>query len=85
MNILIENNETLEYLGNVGEWTKNPRDGKRFEKTEEAFKAAKQEAIGKFTIVGHIPGTNQIVNLDHGRGKGIPEVSAATTASGAEA
>ena len=72
MNILIENNDTLEYLTLAGEWTKNPRKGKRFEKTEAAFRAAKNEVIGKFNIVGHIFTTNQFVNLNHGRGKGIP-------------
>lgn len=73
MNILIENDSTLEYLVSSGSWSKNPKTGKRFRVSDEAFKAAKQEAIGKFTIVFHIPETNQFVNLDHGRGKGAPE------------
>jgi len=38
--------------------------------------AAKLEAICKFTIVWHIAGSNQFVNLDHGRGKGLPEAAA---------
>lgn len=75
MNILIENHDTLEYLTPAGLWTKNPLDGKRFPATETAFRVAKLEAIGKFNIVCHIPGTNQFVNLDHGRGKGLPIVS----------
>jgi hypothetical protein len=75
MNTLIENNETLEYLTATGDWTKNPQDGKRFSATAIAFRAAKQEAIGKFNIVGHIPQTNQFINLDHGRGTGAPEVA----------
>ena len=70
LNILIENNDTLEYLTSAGQWTKNPRQGKSFPATRIAFRAAKQEAIGKFNIVCHIPGTNQFVNLDHGRGAG---------------
>jgi len=72
MNILIENNETLEYLTNEGEWSKNPLVGKRFSGTTTAFQAARQESIGKFNIVCHIPATNQFINMNHGRGKGIP-------------
>jgi hypothetical protein len=72
MTILIENNETLEYLTEAGDWSKNPRQAKPFPKTEAAFQAAKQEAIGRFNIVFYIQTTNQFVNLDHGRGKGLP-------------
>lgn len=81
MNILIENNDTLEYLTSTGQWTKNPRDGKSFPATKVAFRTAKLEAIGKFNIVCHIPATNQFVNLDHGRGAGSlavpPEIETA--------
>jgi hypothetical protein len=73
MNILIENDATLEYFTNDGLWTKNPLKGKRFPATEAAFQIAKREAIGKFNIVFHIPETNQFVNMDHGRGKGLPQ------------
>ena len=69
MKILIENNETLEYLTDAGQWTKNPRQAKHFPATEAAFQAARHETIGKFCIVGHIASTNQFINLDHGRGK----------------
>ena len=75
MNILIENCDTLEYLTEAGQWTKNPRDGKCFPATKAAVQTAKREAIAKFTIVYHIPATNQFVNLDHGRGRGMPEES----------
>jgi hypothetical protein len=85
MNILIENNETQEYFTPAGEWTKNPCDGKRYGKTEEAFLAAKQEAIGKFTIVGHFPTTNQFLNLDRGRGKGVVAVGEPVTSPEADA
>lgn len=68
MNILIENNETLEYLKSEGIWTKNPAEGKHFVASRAAFRVAKLEAIKRFNIVGHIPGTNQFINLDHGRG-----------------
>lgn len=82
MNILIENNDTLEYLTQAGQWTKNPLDGKYYPATRIAFRAAKLEAIGKFNIVCHIPQTNQFINMDHGRGTGIPgvgeEIPAAT-------
>jgi hypothetical protein len=74
MNILIENDETLEYLTETGAWTKNPRTGRRFATREAAVKAAKAEPIGRFNIVWHILASNQFVNLDHGRGKGVPEV-----------
>jgi len=73
MNILIENCDTLEYLTEAGQWTKNPRDGKCFPATKAAVRAAKCEAIGKFSIVCHIPQTDQFINLDHGRGKGLAE------------
>jgi hypothetical protein len=70
MSILIENDTTLEYLSSAGKWTANPKAAKRFRVKNEAFEVAKQEAVGKFTIVLHIPETNQFVNLDHGKGKG---------------
>ena len=70
MNILIENHDTHEYLTPTGTWTLNPLEGKLFSATATAFRAAKKEAIGKFTIVFHIPQTNQFVNLNHGRGTG---------------
>jgi hypothetical protein len=76
LNILIENNDTLEYLTSAGFWTKNPLNGKRYPATKAAFRAAKGEAIGKFNIVCHIPDTNQFINLDHGRGAGLPDVAA---------
>ena len=70
MNILIENDDTLEYLSAKGGWTKNPAVGKTFLTTSVAVRAAKQEAMGKFNIVCHIPLTNQLINLEHGRGAG---------------
>jgi hypothetical protein len=73
MNILIENPETLEYLNPAGKWTKNPRDAKSFSGTEAAFRVAKREAIGCFSIVCHIPETNQLINLNYRRGRGLPE------------
>jgi hypothetical protein len=79
MNILIENAESLEYLAGNGEWTKNAANGKNFGATGTAFKAAKQEPIGKFNIVSYITQTKQFINLDHGRGKGIAETSAITS------
>jgi len=72
MHILIENNTTFEYLTSTGTWTKNPRDGKHFPATMTAFRVAKQGTIGRFNIVGHIPETNQFINLNHGLGKGLP-------------
>ena len=77
MNILIENDETLEYLTETGTWTMNPETGQRFGSRAAALKAAKAQAIGRFNIVWHIPASNQFVNLDHGRGKGLGEVAPA--------
>jgi hypothetical protein len=76
MNILIENNTTTEYMTTEGNWSKNPGEGKHFPATMAAFRVAKQGAIGKFNIVGHIPETGQFVNLNHGLDKGPPAVSA---------
>jgi hypothetical protein len=70
MNILIEDTTTIEYFTALGNWTKVPLGVKVFPATVAAFRTAKQLAIGKFNIVGHIPGTNQFVNLSHGLGKG---------------
>lgn len=70
MNILIEDAETLEYLGSNGLWTKNATKGKSFETRQVAFEAAKKEPIHKFNIVCYISQTEQFINMDHGRGKG---------------
>jgi len=76
MNILIENAETLEYLNGTGQWTKKATEGKNFGATEVAFQVAKKEPIGKFNIVFYIAQTEQFINLDHGKGKGIAEPAA---------
>ena len=83
LNILIENNDTLEYLTSAGQWTKNPLQGKIFPATRIAFRAAKLEAIDKFNIVCHIPNLNQFINLDHGRGAGSSSVAAGEPAAAA--
>ena len=70
MQILIQNEETLEYLTEAHEWSKNPMKGKQFPNSREAFRAAKLEAIGAFNIVCYIPKTNEFINLDHGKGIG---------------
>ena len=75
MNILIEDAETLEYLAKDGLWTKNVAEGKKFGATEAAFEVAKKEPIGKFNIVFYIAQTKQLINMDHGRGKGLAEAS----------
>lgn len=72
MHILIEIEETLEYLTSENKWSKNPLKGKRFLSGQLAFRAARLEAIGQFNIVCHIPETNQFINLNHGRGIGKP-------------
>lgn len=75
MNILIEDAETLEYLASNNLWTKNAAEGKSFPATGLAFEAAKQEPIQKFNIVCYIPHSKQLINLDHGKGKGVRETS----------
>ena len=75
MNILIEDAEKLEYLTSDNHWTKKASEGKNFGATGAAFEAAKKEPIGKFNIVFYISQTKQIINMDHGRGKGLAEAS----------
>jgi hypothetical protein len=70
MNILIENAETQEFLATDGQWTKKSGQGANFATTRAALAAGKKEPIGKFNIVGHLGGTAQFINLDHGSGKG---------------
>jgi len=77
MNIMIENADSLEYLTVDNHWSKIAAEGKHFPRTGAAFDVAKKEAIGKFNIVGYVSETRQFINLNHGRGRGLPEVSAA--------
>ena len=76
MNILIEDAESLKFFTGEGLWSKMATEGKRYAGTASAFKAAKQEPVGKFNIVGYISETKQFINLDHGRGKGVVEIPA---------
>ena len=76
MNILIEDAESLEYLGSNGQWTKNVAEGKSFRATDAALQVAKKEPIGRFNIVSYISQTGQFINLDHGRGKGAATLPA---------
>ena len=77
MNILIENAESLEFLTSNSQWTKKASAAKCFGLTQTALEAAKKELIGKFNIVAYIPDTQQMINLEHGRGKGAPEAATA--------
>lgn len=77
MNIMIENADSLEYLTGDNLWTKNAVQGKCYPRTGAAFDVAKKEAVGKFNIVGYVPETRQFINLNHGRGRGLPEAVAA--------
>lgn len=76
MNILIEDADSLKFFIGDGLWSKTATEGKQFSGTAVAFKAAKQEPIGKFNIVGYVTETRQCINLDHGKGKGAAEVAA---------
>jgi len=75
MHILIENDETLEYLTSDRTWTKNPLAGQQFPNKRGALQAAKLEAIGRFNIVLYLPDNHQFVNLERGRGKGLPDTA----------
>ena len=77
MNILIEDAEKLEYLTSSNQWTKNAAEGKDFGAKAAALAIAKQEPIGKFNVVGYFSTTKQLINMDHGRGKHIPETDPA--------
>jgi hypothetical protein len=81
MNILIEDADSLKFFIGEGLWSKTATEGKRFAGTALAFKAAKQESVGKFNVVGYIAETKQLINLDHGRGKGLAEIPAVTRAT----
>jgi hypothetical protein len=76
MNILIEDADSQKFFTGEGLWSKLATEGKRYAGTASAFKAAKQEPVGKFNIVGYVVETKQFINLDHGRGKGAVEVAA---------
>ena len=76
MNIMIENADSLEYLTGDNLWTKTAANGKHFLRTGAAFDTAKKAAIGKFNIVAYIAESKQIINLNHGRGKGAAEITA---------
>ena len=81
MNIIIEDAESFKFYGADGKWTANVADGKRYAGTNQAFKAAKLEPIGKFNITGYIPETRQFVNLEHGRGTGSEAAKAKASIS----
>jgi hypothetical protein len=72
MNILIENAESREYLGNNGQWTKYANEGRDFGATQVAYEAATREPIGRFNIVCYILQKPKciIITMDHGLGQG---------------
>ena len=75
MKTLIENAEKLEYLTSDSHWTKNAGEAKDFKATGAAIEVAKQEPMGRFNIVGYFPGTKQLFNMIHGRGRGVAETT----------
>jgi hypothetical protein len=75
MKILIEDAETLQYLTPSGQWTQSVAKGRSFATTRAAFDEARKEPIHRFNVVLSVPDSAQLINLDHGRGKGVPEVS----------
>jgi hypothetical protein len=74
MIIIIEDALLSQFFTGEGLWCKDAAKGKSYTGTRLAFKAAKQEPIGKFNIVGYIRSTKQFINLDHGQGKGAVPV-----------
>ena len=70
MNILIEDADSLEFLNNNGQWTKNAGEAKKFPTSHVAVTTAKREPIRKFNIVRYFTSTEQFVNLDYGNGRG---------------
>lgn len=73
MKILIEDAETLQYLTSTGHWTKTIAKGRTFATTQAAFDEARKEPIRKFNVVLCVPQSDQLINLNHGRGKGPAE------------
>lgn len=73
MTILIENADGGDFFTTDSTWTKIPAEAKQFPRTGAAFDVAKKAAIGKFNIVGYVTETKQFINLNHGRGRGLPE------------
>ena len=51
MCILIENNLTREYLTSGASWSRNPQDGKVFDSTTTALKAANHIPVENFNLV----------------------------------
>ena len=51
-------------------------EGKVFGNSEAPLAVARQEPMGKFNIVGYIPQTKPLLNVNHGRGKRTAETSA---------
>ncbi|HTX21331.1 MAG TPA: hypothetical protein VMD27_05695 [Candidatus Aquilonibacter sp.] len=76
MKTLVEDAEKLEYLTSDSQWTKNAGRGKDFGATGAAFQIAKQTPVGQFSIVGYFPETKQFINMNHGRGRRAPEMTA---------
>jgi hypothetical protein len=70
VNILIEEAGTQEYLASEGHWTKKANEAKSFATTRAAYAAAQREPIGKFNFIWYFSNTEQLINLDHGSGKG---------------
>ena len=75
MKILIEDAETLQYLTATGKWTDAVAKGRSFATTRAAFDEARKEPIHRFNVVLCVPQSDQLINLDHGRGKGPAELA----------
>lgn len=70
MKIIIEDAESLKYFTSEGQWASNAANAECYPATILAMHAAKQAPIGKFNIVAFVSATKQIINLNHGKGKG---------------
>jgi hypothetical protein len=76
MDILIENAGTFEYFTDNSKWTKKVIEARHFAGVATAFATAKREPIGKFNIVGYVAETRQLVNMEHGSGRGVQTATA---------
>ena len=67
MRLLFENSQTREYLTPLGDWSKNPGEGKIFLSITAALKFPSPGTIEQFNIVFLDPQANQYLKLNFRR------------------
>jgi hypothetical protein len=75
MHIHIENPETTEFLNLTDGWSRQLIEAKIFPNITAAMRAGRQLAVGRFNVIGHLPGGSQYLNLQHGRGTGRLDIT----------